>query len=114
MRTVLLVLQSDSFRIAVQEALQEHYHVITTQYSISGADLLHEQPDILILDLFLSGTNGLRFLRENYSLLPQTVLLFTPLANPRVIYAAANLGVSALFMKPCSLSAVLKWLESQT
>lgn len=111
LRTVLLVLLSDGFRYAMHDALKEHYHVIVAPDAILGAELLNEHPDILILDLFLSGTNGFSFLEQNRSLLPPTVLLFTIYADQQILDTAESLGVHALFMKPCSISAVLKHLD---
>lgn len=114
MHTVLLVLQSEDFRFTLQEVLQEHYQVILAKDAASGAALLREQPDMLMLDLFLPETDGFQFLEENRCQLPPTVLLFTPLADPQILHTASELGVDAAFMKPCSLSAVLKWLEEQS
>lgn len=111
MRTVLLFLQSEEFRYAMHEALREHYHVLSAQDTTSGADLLKEQPDILLLDLFLSGTNGFLFLEQNCSLLPPTVVLFTTLINLQILQTASDLGVDEIFLIPCSIRAVLKRLE---
>lgn len=114
MRTVLLVLESEDFSLTMQEALLDHYRVIVAHHAKSGAALLQETPDILMLDLFLPETDGFCFLEENHSLLPPTVLLFTRLADPQILHTASALGANAVFMKPCSISAVLKWLEAQS
>ena len=111
LRTVLLVLLSDSFRYAMHDALKERYRVIVAPDAILGAELLNKHPDILILDLFLSGTNGFSFLKQNRSLLPPTVLLFTIYTDQQILDTAESLSVHAIFMKPCSISAVLKQLE---
>ena len=114
MNTVLLVLQSEDFRFAVQKALQKQYHVIAAPDVPSGASLLQKRPDILMLDLFLPETTGFRFLEENHRLLPPVVLLFTTYADPQIQQSASDLDINAIFIKPCSISAVLSWLESQT
>ena len=111
MRTVLLVLQSDSFRYALSEVLKDRYHVTIAQNAALGAELLREQPDILILDLFLPCTDGFRFLEKNRHLLPPAVLLFTTYADQQILLTAEDLGIDAVFLKPCSISAVLKELE---
>ena len=111
MRIVLLIIQSEEFRFAMREALQEHYCVIAAHDIASGADLLQDKPDILFLDLFLPGTDGFRFMEENRNLLPPTVLLFTTLINPQILRIASDLGVNAIFRTPCSISAVLKQLK---
>lgn len=111
MHTILLVLQSEEFRFSMHEALQKHHRVITAQDTTSGAVLLQEQPDILMLDLFLTGTDGFHFLEKNRSLLPPTIVLFTTLINPQILQTASDLGVDEIFLKPCSIRAVLKHLE---
>ena len=111
MRIVLLVLESEDFRFAMHEALQEHYYVIAAHDIDSGAYLLQGRPDILILDLFLPGTDGFQFLEKNRSMLPPTIVLFTTFINPQILRIASDLGVNAIFRTPCSISAVLKQLE---
>lgn len=111
MRTVLLFLQSEEFRFAMREALQEHYCVIAAHDIASGADLLQDKPDILFLDLFLPGTDGFRFMEENRNLLPPTVVLFTTLISLQILQTASDLGVDEIFLIPCSIRAVLKQLE---
>lgn len=111
LRTVLLVLQSESFCFAIQEALKGYYHITVAQDTASGASLLQAQPDILMLDLFLPGTNGFCFLEENRYLLPPIVLLFTTFIDLSILHTASDLGVAAVFIKPCSISAIVKQLE---
>lgn len=111
LRTVLLVLQSEEFRFAMHEALKKRYCVTVAQDTASGAELLRTRPDILLLDLFLPGIDGFCFLEKSRHLLPPTVVLFTTLANPQILQTAADLDADAIFMKPCSISAVLKKLE---
>ena len=113
LHTALLVLQSEDFRFAMKEALQEYFHVIVAQDAASGVALLQESPDILMLDLFLPQTNGLQFLEENSRYIPPVALLFTPLDDAPVLDAAFELGIKKAFMKPGSIAAVLRWLEKQ-
>lgn len=111
LRTVLLVLQSEEFCFAMREALKEYYHVIVAQNAALGAELLRERPDILILDLFLSGTDGFCLMEGNRHLLPPTVLLFTTYVDQQILLTAEDLGVTAVFLKPCPISAVLRQME---
>ena len=112
MRTVLLVLRSEEFRAAVQAALEKDFRVIGAADAAAGAALLRDMPDILLLDLFLPGTDGLCFLEENRSLLPPEIVLFTTLRDPQLLQAASELGVKSVFLKPCSLSAVVNYLKA--
>lgn len=113
MRTVLLVLRSEDFAQALQDMLNHHYRVITVKNAEEGAVLLQHQPDVLLLDLFLSGTDGLTFLEQNKSHLPSSILLFTTFAEPAILDAVSELGVQAVFLKPCSISSVQNWLDAQ-
>ena len=113
MRTVLLVLQSEEFRLALQNALSDHYDIFSAKNPVEGAALLDQRPDALLLDLFLPGTDGFSFLQENRRKLPPAVLLFTTLNNSSILQTAADLGVSTVLLKPCALSSVQKWLEVQ-
>ena len=113
MRTVLLVLRSDDFARALQDMLKYRYRVISAKNAEEGAVLLQHQPDVLLLDLFLPGTDGLTFLEQNKSHLPSSILLFTTLAEPAILDAASALGVQAVFLKPRSISSVQNWLDTQ-
>lgn len=111
MSTILLVLESEPFRYALTDELKSHFQIIAAEDAASGAAMLQARPDILLLDLFLPGTDGFRFLEENRVLRPPTIVLFTRLINPQILQTASDLGVSAMYMKPCSISAVLKHLN---
>lgn len=113
MRTVLLVLQSEEFRLVLQDALKCQYHVLSAKDAIEGSVLLQHRPDALLIDLFLSGSDGLTFLEKNRAQLPPAILLFTTLADPVILKAASDLGVDAIFLKPCSLASVRRWLDGQ-
>ena len=112
MRTVLLVLRSEDFAQALQDVLKYRYRVIFAKNAEEGAVLLQHQPDLLLLDLFLPGTDGLTFLEQNKSHLPSSILLFTTLAEPAILNAASALGVQAVFLKPRSISSVQNWLDA--
>lgn len=113
MRTVLLVLRSEDFARALQDMLNHHYRVITVKNAEEGAVLLQHQPDVLLLDLFLPGTDGLTFLEQNKSHLPSSILMFTTFVEPSILNAASAFGVQAVFLKPCSISSVQNWLDTQ-
>ena len=113
MRTVLLVLRSKDFAQALQDVLKYRYRVISAKNAEDGAVLLQHQPDFLLLDLFLSGTDGLTFLEQNKPYLPSSILLFTTFAEPEILDAVSELGVQAVFLKPCSISSVQNWLDAQ-
>ena len=113
MRTVLLVLRSEDFARALQDMLNHHYRVISAKNAEEGAVLLQHRTDVLLLDLFLPGTDGLTFLEQNKSHLPSSILLFTTFAEPAILDAVSELGVQAVYHKPCAISSVQNWLDAQ-
>ena len=110
---MLLVLQSEDSRLILQDTLKDRHCVLSAKNAEEGTALLLHRPDILLLDLFLSGTDGITFLEQNRSLLPSSILLFTTLADPVILNATFELGVNAVFLKPCSLASVQNWLDAQ-
>ena len=113
MRTVLLVLRSEDFARALQDVLKYRYRVILAKNAQEGAVLLQHQPDVLLLDLFLPGTDGLTFLEQNKSHLPSSILLFATFVEPSILNASSAFGVQAVFLKPCAISSVQNWLDAQ-
>ena len=97
----------------LQDALKDRYRVLAAKNAEEGAALLLHRPSILLLDLFLSGTDGITFLKRNRALLPSSILLFTTLADRVVLDTASELGVNAVFLKPCSLTSVRNWVDTQ-
>ena len=112
-RTVLLVLRSEDFCQALQDVLKYRYRVISAKSAEEGAVMLQRQPDALLLDLFLPGTDGLSFLKENQTKLPPAILLFTTFHNSYILQAASDLGVTTVLLKPCPLASVQNWLDTQ-
>ena len=113
MSTILLVLESEPFRYALTDELKSHFQIIAAEDAASGAAMLQARPEILLLDLLLPETDGFRFLEDNFELLPPTIVLFTRLTNPQILQTASDLGVSAMYMMPCSILAVRKYLQGQ-
>ena len=113
MRTVLLVLQSETFRSVLYDALNDQYKVIVAKDPAEGTAQLDQWPDALLLDLFLPETDGLSFLKENQTKLPPAILLFTTFHNSYILQAASDLGVTTILLKPCALTSVQNWLDVQ-
>lgn len=111
MRTVLLVLESEDFRLALKEALRPKYHVIHCGDPRRGMALLEQRPDILVLDLSLPGMDGLTFLENTMELHPPVILAITAQITPYVVQAVSDLGGGFVLTKPCSVRAVMNRLE---
>ncbi|MDO5154142.1 MAG: sporulation initiation factor Spo0A C-terminal domain-containing protein [Eubacteriales bacterium] len=106
MLTVLLVLESEDFRLALVDALQRDYHVIPCGDPETGMRLLKQRPDILVLDLLLPGMDGLTFLENTTTLHPPVILALTPQISPYIVQAVSDLGGGFVITKPCTIRAV--------
>lgn len=106
MLTVLLVLESEDFRLALADALQRDYHVISCGDPEAGMELMKQRPDILVLDLLLPGMDGLTFLENTMALHPPVILALTPQISPYIVQAVSDLGGGFVITKPCTIRAV--------
>lgn len=110
MQTVLVILESEDFRLALQDALREHFNVITCSDAITGTEMLQRQPDALVLDLFLPGIDGISFLQNNCQFRPAVILMLTSYISPDILQSMSNLGIDNVVRKPCPISAIAKRL----
>lgn len=112
MRKVLIIMERDCLRDALQQELQQAFEVIACCNADDGAVLLRDPPDVMILDLFLPGMDGLTFLRQNRECLPPAVVALSVLTTPETLDALAVLGVTAVIRKPCTVREIMKQLEN--
>lgn len=111
MRRVLIVMQQDDCLLyALRKTLERDYDVIAAD-AAEGGKFLKQQPDALILDLFLDETDGLTFLRQNRESLPAAVIVMSVYVNSDILDALAELGVSRVIRMPCTVSEVVKQLD---
>ena len=111
MRKVLIIMEQDCLRDALQKELQQDFEVSVCGNAEDGAALLKDRPDILVTDLFLPGTNGLTFLIENKPYLPPIVVVLSALISPEVLRQLADLGAASVIRKPCTVQAVTSALK---
>ena len=111
METVLLVLDSEEMQRALSEALRERYNVRLCHSSQVRNEILAHRPGALVLDLFLSGTDGFSVLGNIRDCLPPVVLMLTPLISTYIAQTAADLGVGFLVRFPCTASTITTHLN---
>ena len=106
MRKVLAVIESEEMRVALERTLSREYALTLCADAREGGRGLQQTPDALILDLYLPGTTGLRFLEERREQLPPVVLVLSPLATTYVLQTVARLGAGFLIRTPCTMEEV--------
>lgn len=111
MKKVLLVLASEDIADILQDALQTDCHVTICDIAHGDQKQLEQEYDGIIMDLFLPGTDGITFLRQYSGPFPSTVLALSQYIDENILDALASRGVSAVFLKPCKVSAVKQQLD---
>lgn len=112
MRKVLIIMERDCLRDALERELRQDFEVLTCGNADDGAVLLQDRPDMLVLDLFLPGTDGLTFLIRNQSRLPSVVIVLSTFTSSAILQQLAELGVEAVIRKPCTIKAITSALKT--
>lgn len=106
---VLMIVDSaDDFRLALEREFADDFTVHSYH---SGQEALQSAaeiaPDAMVLDLFLTGIDGITLLREIRSLeLHPKVLVLTRLSTAYISDVIDGLGIEYVMLKPCLPSAV--------
>jgi len=109
MKKILLILESEIMQRSLLEALT-NYDVRACHVGESADTIIQFQPDALVLDLFLSGTDGFTLMETCRDHLPSVILLLSVLDSDYVRKRAAQLGVDFLIRKPCTTQYIVKHL----
>lgn len=108
-RKLLIAESSEEFRVALAEALMGEYHVSTCADGMQTLRKLRSfQPDMLILDLMLSGMDGLTLLQmaKEEGRLP-AVLAQSRYISDYVLEALGEMGIQYVMRKPCTLRTLV-------
>ncbi len=111
MRKVLIIMEPDCLRYALVKKLQDHYEVLACGDAETGARLLADGADVIVLDLFLPGENGIDFLRDNQKHIPSTVIALTPFLSRYIHKTLHSLGVTSVIRKPCTVDSIVNQLK---
>ena len=109
MSKVLLVLDSKDLAAILSKMLSTEYQLKICDASIAVEVIEDFQPDALILDLFLPGTNGFEILRRATYQTP-IIILLTVLVTTSILDDASPLNINYIFLKPFKQSALAKRL----
>lgn len=107
----VMLLASKDLCDTLQSALENTYITLPCYDSDAGKERLPQKPDILILNLFLPGKDGLAFLEDNADLLPSKIIALTPFVNSVVLDRLSRLGVSSVLRLPVALDRLCRQLD---
>ena len=104
-KKILLILESGVTAELLTEALAGN-HIVSCAPAEAPELLARFRPDLLLLDLFLPGTDGLSLLERHRDLLPPAVLGLSRLVTRDTWEQASRLGVEMLALKPCTVDYI--------
>lgn len=99
----VMLLAPENLCDTLRESLETKYITLPCSDPSAAKKLLLSGPDTLILSLFLPGTDGLTFLRENAAVLPPKVIALTVYFDDAILLELEALGVSQVIRIPCNL-----------
>ena len=115
-RKILIADGTEDFRVALADALQGTYYV---RSCTNGQDALSQlksyRPDILVLDLFLPGMDGISLLHAaTESGICPLVLATGKFFSDYMMDSLVQLGVEYLLTKPCDLRSTIARIHDLT
>lgn len=113
MQKLLIVDATEEFRSALADAAKGIYIVRTCGDGEEALELAATfAPDILVLDLTVSGMDGLSLAQIlSQGPVKPVILATTRFTSPYVLDAAGRTGIDYMMVKPCNIRAVLARLE---
>ena len=112
MKTVLAIVDSQTMPHLLLRSLRDHYELTVCTTAEEGAAALMRRPDALILDLFLTGCDTLKFLEDHAHDLPTVVICLTYVLSRSVVEATAQQDVDCLIRMPCTGREIARQLDN--
>jgi two-component system nitrogen regulation response regulator NtrX len=109
-KTILVVDDEKDIRISLTGILEdEGYQVITAESGVAALECAREElPDLVLLDIWMPGMDGLETLEKLKTLFPQvTVIMISGHGTIETAVRATKLGAFDFIEKPLSLDKVL-------
>jgi putative two-component system response regulator len=115
-KTIFVVDDSDTNLAMAEEALEEHYRVITFQTASKMFSFSKKiKPDLILLDIEMpemDGFEALKILKSNDSLANIPVIFLTAHSNPDTKVLSFEHGVLDFIAKPFSASVLLDRIKA--
>ena len=113
MLKVLIADAAEDFRVALTDALKSKYIVKSCDDGDAALELAGSFcPDLLILDLMISGVDGLSLVQMIAQFRGKPLILATTrFQSPYVLEAATRVGIDYMVVKPCSIRALVDRVE---
>jgi DNA-binding NtrC family response regulator len=104
-RSVLIVDDEKIMRESLQQGLQKSYNVTTAETGEEAIELIKYQDfDVMVLDMRLTGKNGLQVLKESKEIKPQIKsIIITAYPSLELAVEAMKAGATDYIVKPFSL-----------
>ena len=110
-KRVLIADGSEEFRRMLADMMETEEDLMLAGQTGDGEELLRmvreQHPDVVVMDLLLTGMDGLEVLEQLGDIRPR-VLVLSAFASPSLAERVANAGADYCMLKPCRLSAVIE------
>jgi putative two-component system response regulator len=116
MKTIFIVDDSDTNLATAEEALEDHFQVMTIPSAVKMFGLLEKiRPDLILLDIEMPEMNGfeaLEKLKSNNSLASIPVVFLTGTTNSSIEEKSAKLGAIGIITKPFLTASLIDQVNS--
>jgi len=116
MKTIFIVDDSDTNLAKAEEALEDHFRVMTVPSAVKMFSLLEKlTPDLILLDIEMPEMNGfeaLEKLKANNSWKNFPVIFLTGTTDTSIEEKSSKLGAVGVVTKPFSASSLLEKINS--
>ena len=116
MNTIFIVDDSDTNLATAEEALEDHYNVMTMPSAAKMFSLLDKiSPNLILLDIEMPEMNGfeaLERLRANNTWANIPVLFLTGTIDASIEERSKTLGAAGIILKPFSAPVLVRQIEA--
>ncbi|WP_175634771.1 response regulator transcription factor [Pedobacter ghigonis] len=109
---IVLIEDDDIIRMGYESLLTDvtEFSVVNsyTSYDLAKKQLVADQPDVILLDIQMPGTNGLQALPFIKKALPHThIIILTVFDSPELVFEALTMGAGGYLTKNSSAAKII-------